>query len=189
MSLIQLVLAVHDRLDAAGLPHAFGGALALAYVAEPRGTVDIDVNVFSPTIDIDVALTALGTLGLAPETDRADWLPVAGIRLRSETEPFPVDVFPSLDAAYREVEERVIDRPFGPERRLLPFLSAEDLTLFKLSFGRPKDWVDLTAIAAAHTDLDIEYVERQLLALRGPSMHPRLVRLRTLLRGSAPGPI
>ncbi len=40
MGLIDLVVTVHDRLDQAGVAHAFGGALALAYVAEPRGTVD-----------------------------------------------------------------------------------------------------------------------------------------------------
>ncbi len=41
------LLAVHDGLDAAGIPHAIGGAIALAYcVLEPRGTRDVDVNVF-----------------------------------------------------------------------------------------------------------------------------------------------
>lgn len=48
MSLLaQRLLAVHDALDAAELPHAFGGAIALAYCTEePRGTRDLDVNVF-----------------------------------------------------------------------------------------------------------------------------------------------
>ena len=41
------LLAVHDGLDAAGIPHAIGGAIALGYcVLEPRGTRDVDVNVF-----------------------------------------------------------------------------------------------------------------------------------------------
>jgi hypothetical protein len=45
--LAQRLLAVHAALDDAGLPHAFGGAIALAYCTlEPRGTRDIDVNVF-----------------------------------------------------------------------------------------------------------------------------------------------
>jgi len=34
------LLAVHDGLDAAGIPHAIGGAIALGYcVLEPRGTL------------------------------------------------------------------------------------------------------------------------------------------------------
>ena len=182
MSLIDLVLTVHERLGGVGIGHAFGGALALAYVAEPRGTVDVDVNVFAPLDGIDDALDVLAVAGLEPELDRAEWIPAAGIRLRGGDEPFPVDVFPSLDTPYAEVARRVVHHPFGPDRRLLPFLSAEDLALFKLSFGRPKDWVDLSAIATARPDLDIDYVERQVLSLRGPSMHPRVVRLRTLLR-------
>ena len=171
-----------------GSRDAFGGALALAYVAEPRGTVDIDVNVFAPLDEIDVALAALASAGLVPEQDRQAWVPIAGIRLRGASTPFPVDVFPSLDPAYDAIHDRVVEHPFGPEARRLPFLSAEDLTLFKLSFGRPKDWVDLTGIAAASPDLDVEYVERQLVALRGPSMYPRVARLRSLLRPESPHP-
>lgn len=186
MSLIDLVVTVHGRLAEAAVPHAFGGALALAYVAEPRGTVDIDVNVFAPVEEIDVALAALAPVGLLPEQDRADWLPIAGIRLREQAEPFPVDVFPALDPAYQAIQDRVVEHPFGPGAALLPFLSAEDLTLFKLSFGRPKDWVDITAIATAAPDLDVDYIERQLVHLRGPSMYPRVARLRSLLRPGSP---
>ena len=61
-------------------------------------------------------------------------------------------------------------------------MSAEDVVLFKLSFGRDKDWVDLRAIALARPDVDVAYVERQLISLRGPSMHPRIARFRRLLR-------
>ena len=41
-------IEVHRTLSKAAVAHAFGGALALAQVAEPRGTVDVDVNVFTP---------------------------------------------------------------------------------------------------------------------------------------------
>lgn len=188
MSLIDLVVTVHERLAQAEMAHAFGGALALAYIVEPRGTVDIDVNVFAPLEEIDEALAALAVAGLVPEQERTEWVPIAGIRLRNPADPFPVDVFPSLDPAYGLIEGRVVEHPFGPARRLLPFLSAEDLTLFKLSFGRPKDWVDVTAIARDRPDLDVDYIERQLVALRGPAMYPRLARLRSLLRTEPPTP-
>ena len=48
MSLLaQRLLEIHDALSHAKLPHAFGGAIALAYCTEePRGTRDLDVNVF-----------------------------------------------------------------------------------------------------------------------------------------------
>ena len=182
MTLVDLVLELHDHLVAAGVAHAFGGALALSYVAEPRGTVDVDINIF-PSGDLDEALETFAELGLHPELDQSQWLPIAGIRLRRISDPFPVDVFPPLDAErYAEIERRCVHQPFGRESCLLPFLSAEDLTVFKLSFGRDKDWVDIRNICRARPDLDVDYIESQLIALRGPHMHPRLARLRRLLR-------
>ena len=55
MTFAQTVLAVHDHLIGAGVEHAFGGALALAYYAEPRATADVDVNVFAPTGTLEAA--------------------------------------------------------------------------------------------------------------------------------------
>src|SRR5947209_7381077 len=46
LTLAQRVLAIEGALPT--IPHAFGGALALAYYAEPRATIDIDLNVFVP---------------------------------------------------------------------------------------------------------------------------------------------
>jgi hypothetical protein len=184
VTLVELVLAVHHQLDSAGISHAFGGALALAYVAEPRGTVDVDVNVFTPIAEIDDVLSVFAGLELRPERPREEWVPIAGIRLRRGADLYPVDVFPSLDARYREVERRRVLLPFGAERRALPFLSAEDLAVFKLSFGRDKDWVDLRSIARARPDLDVGYIEDQLVGLRGPGMYPRVVRMRGLLRAA-----
>lgn len=184
MTLVELVLQVNHHLDGARVSHAFGGALALGYIAEPRGTVDVDVNVFSPMTDIDAVLEVFEAIDLRPGLARTAWLPLAGIRLRRDGDPFPVDVFPSLDQRYAEVERRCQRHPFGPEGAPLPFLSAEDLTVFKLSFGRAKDWVDIGGIARARPELDLVYIEDQVVGLRGPMMLPRLARLRRLVRSS-----
>ena len=61
LALREKVLAVDGGL--AAVPHAFGGALALAYWAEPRATVDIDVNVFVPTERVGAVLDPLAALG------------------------------------------------------------------------------------------------------------------------------
>lgn len=184
MSLVDLVVDVHRTLEGADVRHAFGGALALAYIAEPRATVDVDVNVFAALEEIDAVLGAFAGLDLHAEQPRERWLPVAGVRLRRLVTPYPVDVFPSLDERYAEIEQRCVTHPFGPDGVVLPFLSAEDLALFKLSFGRDKDWVDIRSIAQARPDLDVDYIERQLTGLRGPTMHPRIARLRTMLRAA-----
>jgi hypothetical protein len=180
MSFTEVVVEVHEALEAAGVGHAFGGALALAYYAEPRATVDIDVNVFSPDDGGGRAVAALRSIGYAPEAEEGTAAPIAGIRFRRATDPFPVDLFLPLDPVYGEIADRVRTWPFGPTRNELPFLSAEDLAVFKLSFGRDKDWVDLRQVCRSGLTLDLDYVERQLLILRGPTMHPRLARLRGL---------
>jgi hypothetical protein len=61
----EKVVAVHRALDAAQVPHAIGGALALAYYGEPRPTVDIDVNFFVPVErapEVDAALEPVGEI-------------------------------------------------------------------------------------------------------------------------------
>ncbi|MEA2826015.1 MAG: hypothetical protein QOG43_454 [Actinomycetota bacterium] len=114
MGLVELILAVHRQLDEAGVGHAFGGALALAYVAEPRGTVDVDVNVFLPPDSLDRVVAAFEPLGLqrpAPADDPHP--PIAGVRFEHADDPFPVDVFPALDERYREIEGRGSSDPSG----------------------------------------------------------------------------
>lgn len=76
----------------------------------------------------------------------------------------------SLDPRYVEAERRELLHRFGTAGDMLPFMSAEDLRVFKLSFGRPKDWLDLAAVAAEVPSLDVDYIEDQLIGLRGPTM-------------------
>ena len=180
MSLIEAVIEVHSLLEAAGPAHAFGGALALAQYAEPRATVDIDVNVFAAEAAQESVIDALATLGYSPALERADWVPIAGVRLGRAADPYPLDLFLPLGPEYDEIEARTRTLPFGPTLIDLPFLSPEDLTVFKLSFGRDKDWVDIRQIIRSGLALDVDYVERQLIALRGPTMYPRVARLRAL---------
>ena len=40
LGLAEKVVRLHEALDAAGIPHAFGGALALAYYAEFTQEID-----------------------------------------------------------------------------------------------------------------------------------------------------
>jgi hypothetical protein len=44
MDVVALALDVHHALDAGGIAHAFGGALAFGYDAETRATVDVSVT-------------------------------------------------------------------------------------------------------------------------------------------------
>jgi len=182
VTIVDVVIEVHDHLEHHKVAHAFGGALALSYYAEPRATIDVDINIFSPFNSASAVVSAFEPLGFVAVEPEERWLPVAGVRLSRAADRATVDLFFSLDEHYDEIASRAVTFPFGPTHRPLPFLSAEDLALFKLSFGRPKDWVDLQSLCRAGGQLDAAYIERQLLTLRGPAMNPRLARLRAMLR-------
>ena len=75
-SLPEKIVALHERLRGAGIAHAFGGALALAYYAEPRATDDIDVNLFLEPGAVASVLDALTPLGVSDDVEREFGIPV-----------------------------------------------------------------------------------------------------------------
>jgi hypothetical protein len=144
------VVAIHDRLDRAKVAHAFGGALALAYYAEPRATIDIDVNVFiepARHAEVEGELAALGVRDdVTPEVVERDG------QCRLWWGSTPVDIFYAyhdLHAAMRKATRRV---PFGPDT--IPVLAPEHLIACKAVFNRPKDWLDVEQMLVGVPDLD-----------------------------------
>ena len=51
-------------LEAAGIPYAIGGALALAIAGVPRGTADVDINVFVSDQRLDEVIEVLAAGGV-----------------------------------------------------------------------------------------------------------------------------
>lgn len=147
MSLLgQRLLAVHDALALAELPHAFGGAIALAYCTlEPRGTRDIDVNVFVDPLRAAEVLSALPDQVTVSDADIAS----AGEegQVRVWWEDTPVDVFLDVHRFHAEVATDVRSVPF--EGRTIPVLDCTALAVFKALFDRTKDWADIEQIVAA----------------------------------------
>jgi hypothetical protein len=178
MDVVALALDVHRALDAGGVAHAFGGALAFGYYAETRATVDVDVSVFVDIARVDAVVDLLRPIGLERVPNQR--MPIGGVELRRAGRD-RCDLFSDLDPRYAEIRARCEVFPFGPEAVPMPFLSVEDVVMFKLSFGRPKDWVDLESLVAYNPGLDVEQIEDLLVHLRGPSMHPRLARLRAMI--------
>jgi hypothetical protein len=139
---VDRVVALHDSLAGSGIPHAFGGALALAYHATPRGTVAIGLNVFLPTGDAAEVIEQLTALGIEPPPRGIDGaLPTAG--LRCPWDDTHVDLFSSFDTEFfASVRDRAEPHAFEDSWRRsfdLPFLSAEDLCVFKVTFDRQRD--------------------------------------------------
>jgi hypothetical protein len=146
------LLAVHDGLEAAGIPHAIGGAIALGYCTlEPRGTRDVDVNVFvGPERARDVFATLPAGVefsGVQMEQAERD----GQVRLRWGITP--IDIFLSVLPFHDHVAAHLREVPF--EGRTIPILDCTALAVFKAMFDRPRDWVDIEAMVEARAvDLD-----------------------------------
>jgi hypothetical protein len=173
--LADRLLAVHDALDAASLPHAFGGAIALAYCTEePRGTRDIDVNIFVDSSEAAAALHALP----AAVTIGDDDIATAGRdgQVRVWWEDTPVDVFLDVHDFHRAIPSDVREVPF--EGRTIPVLGCTALVVFKAMFNRTKDWADIEAVIDAGA-LDLTDALGWLVRVLGPD-DPAVDRLASL---------
>lgn len=173
------VVAIDQALTKRRIPHAFGGALALAYYAEPRATIDIDVNVFVMPTDSDRVEAALTPLGVQAG-DRAALERDGQARWRWDQTP--VDLFFANDPIHDAMRERIRRVPFGDIR--IPILAPEHLLICKVAFDRPKDWLDIEQMLLLEADLDRAEVERWLERFVGTE-DPRRSRLDELLGRAA----
>jgi hypothetical protein len=180
MKLTELVVASHQILHDAGIPHAVGGAIAMAYHGRPRATMDVDINVLATADAAPEVIGLFAGIGFRPDGPIGGRLPVAGIPLRQDGGGATADLFFALDESYVGFVDRSELVPFGPDRIQIPILCADDLVVFKLSFGRARDWVDLEDLLATETPLDLDAIEDRLIALRGPTLYPRMARLRSM---------
>ena len=173
-SLPDRVVAIDRALSA--VPHAFGGALALAYWAEPRATIDIDVNVFVPSERRDEVLTPLADLGV--DVAGADEVVARDGQVRVWWDRTPVDLFFSYDAFHDAADAGAVEVPFADTT--IRVLSAEHLAVCKAVFDRPKDWVDIEAMVDLGTRLDVAEVLRWVGRVAGDD-DPRYDRVAALL--------
>ena len=175
-SLVDKIVDIAHALDDAALPHAFGGALALAWCTQrARGTIDIDVNIFVDADQAAIALAALPTPVRRDDRDLARAIADGQVRLWWDTTP--VDVFLDTTDFHREAAHRTRREPFGGTE--VAFLGCSDLAVFKAFFDRSKDWVDLEEMLAAGS-LDIDRVLGVLSRYLGATDH-RVDRLRAML--------
>ena len=175
MTLTQKIVAIHEALSRGGQPHAFGGALALAWcTGRARATIDIDINVF---VTADAVDDVMGALPAGVEhTDKDCAVARREGQVRLWWEHTPVDLFLNTTEFHQAVADRVRWETFM--ERPMPFLSCLDLAVFKAFFNRTKDWADLEEMEAAGT-LDVERVTAILIGFLGAD-DERIGHLRTL---------
>lgn len=174
--LVEKLFEIHDSLTEAGTAHAFGGAIALAYcIEEPRGTRDLDVNIFADASEAESVLASL------PKGVRVRRKDVAKVKrdgqARLDWSGTPIDVFLNNLPLHDAVAASVVWVRL--EGREVPVLDCASLTIFKAFFDRTKDWADIEAIAVA-TPEDIEEAAATIANLVGED-DPAHQRLKALL--------
>ena len=158
-------LAVVTALSDASIPCAIGGALALNWWSEPRGTVDADINVFVSDSAFGRVLDALQAAGCT--LDRSECMSrfhrgdVAIARLDGVRVDLFVPSIPFYEEAARTVQSAHI------RGASVPVLSAEALAVFKLLFFRNKDLQDLRTLVRRRPGLDRAYIRARIAEMMG----------------------
>lgn len=160
--------AIADALAARAIPHALGGALALGVAGVPRGTKDVDVNVFVALDRLGAVFDALEPLGIRIDRAASSARAARDGMFVGDWDGMRIDVLvPSLpfsDEAARTCVTITVDGWTGV------FLSPEAIAIFKLLFFRTKDLGDLAQLVAVRRDaLDRGYVRRWLVEMMGAS--------------------
>lgn len=170
------VIAIHEALQAARIPHALGGALALAYYATPRATIDIDLNVFVPPKRWQEVIDVLAPLGVTTADLDSTALERDG-QCRLWWGDNAVDLFFSYDPFHEEMRKDARRVPFAGTT--VQILAPQHVAVCKAVFDRRKDWLDIEQMLIATDGLEVAEIQRWLERMVGTA-DPRLQRLTEL---------
>ena len=180
MTLPERVIALHRSLVRNRIPHAFGGAIALAYwTLDPRGTSDIDLNVFVSAAESSGALEALPS-GVDRPEGTVEAIATDG-QIRLWWDGTPIDLFFDYVPVHSDAARHARTVPFADTR--IPVLGPVELGVLKVMYDRTRDWADIEAMVTAKT-LDLDAVRTTLATLLEPD-DPRFARLDEAVRRAA----
>ena len=159
---VDIAAHIADRFDEDGLPYAFGGSLALGAWGVPRTTSDVDVALFVPESDLERAFDSVERAGAMVDRREAARMVTRTGMFFAAIARTRLDVFIAHHPVHADMERRrVALETLDGKRRW--FLSAEDVVLTKLIYGREKDVADLQRLFAVRgRTLDVPYVSEWL---------------------------
>jgi hypothetical protein len=165
MNALRLAAHVADVLTEDGLDYAIGGALALGAHSLPRTTDDVDISVFIGTDELPRLFDSLERAGVM--LDRADAIrSVARIGMfTARSGRTLVDVFVGTHPHFEALRARRVRRTHAGHEHW--YLSADDLVVLKVLYGRHKDIADLERMFAMLT-IDVDYVRSWITQLPAP---------------------
>ena len=157
-------MRIAEAFEHAKIPYAVGGAIALGIWGVPRGTVDVDVNVFVEPEELDRVIDVLLTLGIVLDPARAKAEAAERGMFVGDWDGMRIDAFtPSIEFSHEARRTRARRTAAGVEAW---YLSAEAVSVFKLLFFRSKDIADLERLVAV-ADLDTAYVRGWMVEMMG----------------------
>jgi hypothetical protein len=183
-NLVPKIVSLTEAFTSAGVPHQFGGAIALAWYRNPRATTDIDVNLTLPPEAAAPVLELLARLGVAITADDREAIACDG-QARLDWAGSYLDVFFATLDLHLEMAERARVVRFGPVD--LPILAPEDLVVCKVVFDRPKDWLDIEEMLSWGTEVDGALALHWVRDILGEESE-QYTRLAELLSTGAAGP-
>ncbi len=162
------------QLEKSSVEYALGGALALGYWANPRGTLDVDITVFMPVDRPSECVWLLQDIGCEfAAADAANMLREHGF-CRVTISGVRVDVFLPIAPFYEHARTR--RKRVELNGQAVMIWDAETLAVFKMMFFRRKDLVDVEQILRTQgASFDRAWVRERLAEMYG-ARDPRLMQ-------------
>ena len=164
----DLTAVIHDLaglFDRLRLPYAIMGGIAVRAHGMPRPTFDVDFVLAVPREGLADLFAAIEEAGYTVSdhyrrgwVDSVGGMPLFKVRLFLEGRGIDADVFLMENDFQREVMSRRITEQI--EGKPMQLITAEDLILFKLLAGRPRDLLDVGDIVFMQGHLDEAYMRR-----------------------------
>jgi hypothetical protein len=163
-----------ERLDARRQQYALGGAIALGYWGEPRGTIDVDLTLYLPPDKPSECLSLLQDIGCDfSAREAAQSLEEHGF-CRASFSGVRVDVFLPIAPFYETARARRQRVELAKQPILV--WDAESLAVFKMMFFRRKDLADVEQILRAQGPrFDRGWVRERLVEMYG-TRDPRVAQ-------------
>ena len=165
MNLVQLAIAIFDRVESCGVEHMAVGAIAAGTYGIPRATKDIDLLVSLDAVHgiqkLIPALEDIIEFEAQAQFDTITW-GSRHVGTSRAAPPFKVELFEMFDDPF------VLSEFSRRERRFVPLLereiwlpTAEDIIVQKIRWGRSKDLDDARDVLAVQgiETLDMPYIE------------------------------
>jgi hypothetical protein len=168
ISALEVAEQLAKGLNERNCDYALGGAIALGYWGEARGTMDVDLTLFLPPdkpSEVTWMLAEIGCEFVASEAvaklQEHGFCPVMYDSIR-------VDVFVPMIPFYEQARLRRKKVNLGQHCFAMVW-DAETLSIFKMMFFRRKDIADVEQILRLQRDrLDRNWIREQLVEIYGP---------------------